>query len=303
MEITRAQLEAYNAALKQLQREASITVENVLGGFFAQFPDATPQQVRSFSIALLQNIGEMHGNAAAQLAVLFREEIADASGAEIAKFVSQYSPPMDTISKTAHYQARLIDQDNIAGFVRNIATTSDFIVSRAANDTMMLALAADSKNDLKVKFARVPMGPETCPFCIMLSGRGYVYWSEETAGSNNHFHRNCDCRIVPGYDVDGAESASIEGYDPAEYHKQFVKMMKAGEISYEDVSRYAQRGMRWDPKAKYEVSKAIKYIEGGQTRASVQDRFARLAQYYEGDDLKKIEDVAAKRYDDFANKA
>lgn len=69
------------------------------------------------------------------------------------------------------------------------------------------------KPDTGVRFARVPSGGETCRFCIMLASRGAVYYSEESAGKNNHYHANCRCRIVPSWGL-----AQIEGYDPALYY-------------------------------------------------------------------------------------
>ena len=64
-----------------------------------------------------------------------------------------------------------------------------------------------------VRFARVPSGGETCPFCIMLASRGAVYYSEKTAGADGHYHANCRCRIVPSWN-----GAAIEGYDPDRYY-------------------------------------------------------------------------------------
>ena len=64
-----------------------------------------------------------------------------------------------------------------------------------------------------VRFARVPSGGETCPFCIMLASRGAVYYSEQTAGADGHYHANCRCRIVPSWGL-----AEIEGYDPDLYY-------------------------------------------------------------------------------------
>lgn len=64
-----------------------------------------------------------------------------------------------------------------------------------------------------VRFARVPSGGETCPFCMMLASRGAVYYSEQTAGADGHYHPNCRCRIVPSWGT-----AEIEGYDPDLYY-------------------------------------------------------------------------------------
>ena len=72
--------------------------------------------------------------------------------------------------------------------------------------------AAKAGNSYGVRFARVPQGGDTRTFCAMLASRGFVYWSRETAGEFDHFHRNCRCLVVPD---DG--SGEVEGYDPDEW--------------------------------------------------------------------------------------
>ena len=74
-------------------------------------------------------------------------------------------------------------------------------VKRQANRTMAENCARDG-----VRYARVPVGAETCGFCIMLASRGFAYTTPEAA---SHAHDGCDCKVVPGFD--GVE---VEGYDP-----------------------------------------------------------------------------------------
>ena len=64
----------------------------------------------------------------------------------------------------------------------------------------------------KLRYARVPMGGETCTFCMMLASRGFVYHSAQTAGEGNHYHHDCRCKAVPGFD-----GIKVEGYDPDKY--------------------------------------------------------------------------------------
>ena len=85
-----------------------------------------------------------------------------------------------------------------------------------------MCIFANARQDpLKPKFARAPTGAETCKFCIMLASRGFIYLTEGTAGIN-HYHPDCDCRIVPGFDDD----AGIEGYDPDELYQEWRKNEK-----------------------------------------------------------------------------
>lgn len=68
----------------------------------------------------------------------------------------------------------------------------------------------------KVRFARVPNGPDSCDWCNMLASRGAVYTSAEAAGELNHFHNNCHCVIVPSWG-----GSAIEGYEPDEYYDRW----------------------------------------------------------------------------------
>jgi hypothetical protein len=50
---------------------------------------------------------------------------------------------------------------------------------------------------------------------MMLASRGAVYHSRKTAGEFSHFHRNCRCKVVPGFEKD-AGAVLVEGRDPAD---------------------------------------------------------------------------------------
>lgn len=106
---------------------------------------------------------------------------------------------------------------NIPGMTTQLLMRLDYEAKRAAGQTVLDNVARDSR---KPRYARIPSGGETCDFCIMLASRGFVYRSAASAGELNHYHANCRCRIVPGFD--GAE---VEGYDP-DYWYQLYKDMR-----------------------------------------------------------------------------
>lgn len=78
------------------------------------------------------------------------------------------------------------------------------------------------RDSMRVRFARVPSGIETCSFCLMLASRGFVYISKDSAGAVRHYHPNCDCRIVPGFDG----LTEIEGYDPNFIYDQWMNSIE-----------------------------------------------------------------------------
>lgn len=89
----------------------------------------------------------------------------------------------------------------------------DYEAKRAAGDTVMQNAHNDPRD---VKFARVPTGAETCPWCIALASRGFVYSSAEAAGIDGHYHAHCDCRIVPSW------GGGVEGYDPEALYDEYL---------------------------------------------------------------------------------
>ncbi len=123
-------------------------------------------------------------------------------------------------------------------------------VARRANDTVMDNVKRDRKSG--VRFARVPMGNHTCAFCTMLASRGFIYWSEETAGAFAHWHADCRCKVVPGvpeirdYWKNGVHvtrgfDTSVEGYDPDSLFKQWKAFEKIEAMQVEPAEKRALR--------------------------------------------------------------
>ena len=105
---------------------------------------------------------------------------------------------------------------------RRVGDLASAEVKRMANKTMTDNCLRDG-----VRYARVPVGAETCEFCIMLASRGFVYHSERSAGELNHYHQNCDCKVVPGF-----PGMEVEGYDPDAYYELWRKSeeLKGAEV-------------------------------------------------------------------------
>lgn len=89
---------------------------------------------------------------------------------------------------------------------------------RSLNETVLANAARDGRRG--ARFARVPTGAETCTFCLMLASRSAVYASRERAGEFRHFHRGCDCKVVPGFSGNPDEEL-VEGVRPKELHEQW----------------------------------------------------------------------------------
>ena len=100
---------------------------------------------------------------------------------------------------------------------------------RALNETIMANARRDRTKG--VRFARVPTGHETCTFCLMLASRGAVYHSRQSAGEFRHFHRHCDCKVVPGFE-DDPMAELVEGIKPNEIRERMSEIERISGLSF-----------------------------------------------------------------------
>ena len=170
------------------------------------------EAAREAFIDFFEGLEASYGDAAASMAAdLFEDQLRDAGlkpdGTRLAE------NPTDKVREDA---ARIFDNglkgaySGGEGFAHAAGMALGTWLHRRANETMRRNAARRG-----VRYARVPTGPETCGFCILLASRGFVYGSRRKAGDDgNHYHPNCDCLVVAGF----GEDPRVEGYDP-DYYK------------------------------------------------------------------------------------
>lgn len=110
----------------------------------------------------------------------------------------------------------------------------------AAQRRQMTDIAGDLT---RPRWARVPRGRVTCAFCTMLAGRGFVYWTAQSAGLGSTYHRHCDCMIEPSFG-----KQELSGYDPDPYQRLYTAARSrldaehgAGNYSYKDILSVMRR--------------------------------------------------------------
>ena len=175
----------------------------------------------------------------------------------------------------------IVDGRTVDEFNRSVLGRISYDVQRAAGNCVFENGSRDSR---KPRYARVPTGPDTCAFCIMLASRGFVYHSAATAGALDHYHDHDDCRIVPGWDVYGAGpsragswSTSIEGYDPDALYDQYLDLMSSGRIS-PSVGLPSSRNLTSLSGETFRTKEtAMRYVRDAE---SVEDLQARVASVY-----------------------
>lgn len=222
---------------------------SALREFLAENPGASIEDVRDFSIDLMKAAGDLYGNACSQAALELQDEIALEFGLSMPDLGNWwYEPDEKSILRTAHYQAQKLVDGDVEGFIKEIGDAARYYAERGANSTMAQTARKQASSKKRkgqrsgaethgVAFARVPMGPTTCDFCLMLASRGFVYLSKESAGEFDRYHRHCDCRIIPG-----APGTDVEGYDPDAYYDMWKHPEK-----YENVQDQKQLAFEFTP--------------------------------------------------------
>lgn len=212
MEIKLDQLEMYRESLQIISDDAKIAAKKELWDLVAKTDfNGGPQAIKEFRSAVIdivKAIEDTYGLSSASVGSMFYDWIM--SEVELpTSSVDFHAANDEQIKKSVHYWMKDIASDTpdpdkfVAGILsfveRTVYHASDIYIADAAKHAY--------QDGIKIKFARVPTGP-TCPFCIMLASRGFVYATPETAGEFTQYHDKCDCHIIAGY-----EGLQVEGYD------------------------------------------------------------------------------------------
>lgn len=206
--ISRADFSAYNQAVGSLVDQASRETQRQISVWMQINPNASVAEIREFAKTTMEGLSQVYGEAAASLAAEWYDMQAESEGKKLPVAITETTYDAEQVKKVAHYQARKLIDGDIAGFLDSCGEYIENNVKQSLNDTILANVKRDG-----VRFARVTTGAETCSFCYMLSSRGAVYHSRKTAGEQNHYHRRCDCKIVPGFS-NNTHDEIVEGYDP-----------------------------------------------------------------------------------------
>lgn len=209
--ISRADFSAYNQAVGSLVDQASRETQRQISAWMRINPDASVAEIREFAKTTMEGLSQVYGEAAASLAAEWYDVQMMASKITLSPAITEVTYSPEQIKKVSHYQAKKLVEGDIDGFLDSCGEYIENNVKQSLNDTILSNVARDKEHG--VRFARVTTGAETCAFCYMLSSRGAAYWTRKTAGEQNHYHRRCDCKIVPGFE-DNQDAAVVEGYDP-----------------------------------------------------------------------------------------
>jgi len=255
MQIPRSYVENYSKALNVVSDRARAALADALMQIDYTADVAT---IREAVIAVMQPACGASSDMAARIAADFydglraRFSIADGFRAEVD---SQRVPEATEGAVRAFAHELDSSMPNVSAFQQLCVDRIDYETRRASN--MCMAHNA-SRDPLKPKWARIPMGAETCPWCLMLASRGFVYNSEKAA---DHNHAGCDCKVVPSWD----KSPEVQGYDPDEYLSKWEDAVDAEAKA--SAERKAAKGVKTSEEQ--EKKRILGYYEASAKNAKI----------------------------------
>lgn len=184
--------------------------------------------MRQLAIEIVEDAVAVFGDQAQAVAADLFDEVMEADGEDArARLFDGLIDHGRTEGKVHYYARKLVDGD-ADGFAGDASDLAAYYIHRSAWENLV------RNCDLNhVMWARVPTGRETCPWCLALAAKGFVYQSEIAA---SHKHEGCDCVIVPGN-----KGSTIDGYDPDAIKRDHADAVAEG---YEQMAEWARKHPR-----------------------------------------------------------
>lgn len=221
--ISSAEFAAYNRAVARIGDKAASDVESSVLAWCRANASASVAEKREAAKLIMEGYIQGYDDIAAEFAAEWYDHRAQKSGVALDQAITMTTYEPESVDAVARYQAKKLAKGGDAEFAKACGEFARNDAFRSLNETIIANVGRD--RDKGARFARVPTGFETCTFCLMLASRGAVYHSRKTAGEFKHFHRNCNCKVVPGFE-DNPDDELVEGIKPGEMRDQWWKFEK-----------------------------------------------------------------------------
>ena len=224
--ISAEEFEAYNRGAAEIGDGAASAVEQRVLGWCRAHKDATVAEKREAAKLIMEGFVQAYDDKAAEFASQWYDYRAEQGGARLRQAVTMTVYEPGSVDDVARYQAKKLAKEGDAAFARACGEFARNDAFRSLNETIIANVGRD--RDKGAMFARVPTGTETCTFCLMLASRGAVYHTRKTAGEWRHFHRGCDCKVVPSFEGD-PDAELVQGVKPRELYARYKQFKEIDE--------------------------------------------------------------------------
>lgn len=221
--ISSAEFAAYNRAVARIGDKAASDVESSVLAWCRANASASVAEKREAAKLIMDGYIQGYDDIAAEFAAEWYDHRAQKSGVALDQAITTTTYKPESVDDVARYQAKKLAKGGDAEFAKACGEFARNDAFRSLNETIIANVGRD--RDKGARFARVPAGFETCTFCIMLASRGAVYHTRKSAGEFKHFHRHCDCKVVPGFE-DNPDAELVEGVNPEELRERWWQLEK-----------------------------------------------------------------------------
>lgn len=229
--ISSAEFAAYNRAVARIGDKAASDVESSVLAWCRANASATVAEKREAAKLIMDGYVQGYDDIAAEFAAEWYDHRAQKSGVALDQAITMTTYKPESVDDVARYQAKKLAKGDDAEFAKACGEYARNDAFRSLNETIIANVGRD--RDKGARFARVPTGFETCTFCLMLASRGAVYHTRKSAGEWKHFHRGCDCKVVPSFERDPYAEV-VEGFRPDELRGRMSLMEKQTGLSFAD---------------------------------------------------------------------
>lgn len=224
MILSRQQFDTYANGLKALSADMRTRLANDLWQVWENTRDMAA--LRDAATALGAGYAEQYHLANAAVANDLWEQIfLNDTGKHMQAVVAESRDIPGRVKRTSERVFADIDDELTDEYIADSIRKADNRFARYAHEGARLSMwlnteRAYERGAKKARFARVPTGPTTCAFCILLASHGFYYLSEQTAifkENGDKYHDCCDCEAVPGF----SDDTGIVGFDADMYLDQY----------------------------------------------------------------------------------
>ena len=231
--ISAEEFKEYNRGAAEIGDGAASAVEQRVLGWCRSHEGASVAEKREAAKLIMEGFVQAYDDKAAEFASQWYDYRAEQGGARLKQAVTMTVYEPGSVDDVARYQAKKLAKEGDAAFARACGEFARNDAFRSLNETIIANVGRD--RDKGAMFARVPTGAETCTFCLMLASRGAVYHTRKTAGEWRHFHRGCDCKVVPSFEGD-PDAELVQGVKPKELYERYRLLKQIDSMEALDAS-------------------------------------------------------------------
>lgn len=264
----------FSNAIEEIDKQAKIK----LNAYLKQVDLSDPKRAREHIAEIMERVVGASDAMAATMAAGFYDGIREHQlGEKMGALAESGREPESTKNATYGITSRLekADEPDISLVEGLLAQRVGYEIKRSVGRTMYRNGERDKR---KPKFARIPVGGDSCEFCRMLASRGFAYNSERSAGKHNpdHYHDRCRCEVVCSWEND----PRIAGMSEEDYNDRAW-----GEYGG-DAKSYASKDHS-QHKANQAAKRRNRYTDDGKLKAGYSGLRIDKQDVYTADDRKK----------------